>query len=73
LEGPGIENSDIKGDLKGIRWEGVNWVHLAQDRGKWRAVVNMVMNLWAVLHAADSLLGKADISGIVFSLLDLSG
>jgi hypothetical protein len=25
---------------------GVNWICLAQDREKWRAVVNVVMNLW---------------------------
>jgi hypothetical protein len=24
---------------------GVEWIHLAQDRGRWRAVVNAVMNL----------------------------
>jgi hypothetical protein len=24
---------------------GVKWIHLAQDRGWWRAVVNVVMNL----------------------------
>jgi hypothetical protein len=28
-----------------IRWEGVDWMHVAQDRDQWRAVVNMVMNL----------------------------
>jgi hypothetical protein len=32
-------------DLKEIRWEGVDWIHLAQDRDQWQAVVNMVMNL----------------------------
>jgi hypothetical protein len=26
--------------------EGMDWVHLAQDRDKWQAVVNTVMNLW---------------------------
>jgi hypothetical protein len=27
-------------------WEGVDWIHLAQDRDQWRVVVNTVMNLW---------------------------
>jgi hypothetical protein len=35
----------IRMDLREIRWEGVNWIHLAQDRDQWRAVVNTVMNL----------------------------
>jgi len=24
--------------------EGVDWMHLAQDRDKWRGVLNMIMN-----------------------------
>jgi hypothetical protein len=32
-------------DLTEIVWEGVDWIHLAQDRDQWRAVVNTVMNL----------------------------
>jgi hypothetical protein len=31
-------------DLREIGWEGVEWIHLAQDRDRWRAVVNAVMN-----------------------------
>jgi len=31
--------------LKEIVWESVDWVHVAQDRDQWRAVLNMVMNL----------------------------
>ena len=27
------------------RLEGVEWIHMAVDRDKWRAVVNTVMNL----------------------------
>jgi hypothetical protein len=34
----------IKRDLREIGWEGVEWIHLAQDRDLWRAVVNAVMN-----------------------------
>jgi hypothetical protein len=34
----------IKMDLRDIGWGGVEWIHLAQDRDRWRAVVNAVMN-----------------------------
>jgi hypothetical protein len=36
---------NIKMDLLEIGWGDVNWIGLAQDRNKWRAVVNAVMNL----------------------------
>jgi hypothetical protein len=32
-------------DLKEIRWQGQNWIHLAQDRDQWRAIVKRVMNV----------------------------
>jgi hypothetical protein len=32
-------------DLREIEWAGVDWIELAEDRDKWRALVNMVMNL----------------------------
>jgi hypothetical protein len=35
----------IRMDLTEIAWGGVEWIHLAQDRDRWRAVVNAVMNL----------------------------
>jgi hypothetical protein len=36
---------NIKIDLKEIGWDGVEWIDLAQDKDKWRALVNKVMNL----------------------------
>jgi hypothetical protein len=36
---------NIKIDLRWIGIDGVNWIHLAQDRFQWRAFVNTVMNL----------------------------
>jgi hypothetical protein len=36
---------NIRMDLGGIGCGGVDWIGLAQDRDKWRAVVNAVMNL----------------------------
>jgi hypothetical protein len=38
---------NIKMDLQEIRYEGVDWIELAQDRDRWRALVNSVMNLRA--------------------------
>jgi hypothetical protein len=35
----------IKMDLREISWGDVEWIHLAQDRDRWRAVVSAVMNL----------------------------
>jgi hypothetical protein len=35
---------NIKTDLKKIVWEGLHWIAVAQDRDKWWAVVNLVMN-----------------------------
>jgi hypothetical protein len=35
---------NIKIDLREIRWHGVDWIDLVQDRDQWSALVNMVMN-----------------------------
>jgi hypothetical protein len=36
---------NIKMDLREIGFEDVDWIHWAQDRDRWRALVNTVMNL----------------------------
>jgi hypothetical protein len=32
-------------DIRDIGWERLKWIQLAQDRDRWRALVNAVMNL----------------------------
>jgi hypothetical protein len=37
---------DMRMCVRELGWEGVDWIHLAQDRDQWRAVVNTIWNLW---------------------------
>jgi hypothetical protein len=36
---------NIKMVLREVGWDGMDWIDLAQDRDRWRAYVNAVMNL----------------------------
>jgi hypothetical protein len=36
---------NIRMDISETKWQGVDWMHVAQERDKWRALVNTVMNL----------------------------
>jgi hypothetical protein len=40
-------------DLTEVGWEDVDWINLAQDRGQWEAVVNMVMKLRVQIKEGD--------------------
>lgn len=48
-EGKYWENASVDGynkiNLKRIKQDSVNWIDLAQNRAKWQAVANRVMNL----------------------------
>jgi hypothetical protein len=35
----------IKVDLREIGWDGEDWIHIAEDRDQWRALMNTVLNL----------------------------
>jgi hypothetical protein len=39
---------NIKMDLLEVGWGGMDWIDMAQDRDRWRAVVSAVMNLLVI-------------------------
>jgi len=46
---------NIRMDLTEIWWDGVEWMHMAQDRNHWWIFVSMVMNLWVPQKAGNFL------------------
>jgi hypothetical protein len=32
-------------NIKETKWDGMDWIDMAKDRDRWRALVNTVMNL----------------------------
>jgi hypothetical protein len=45
----------IKMDLQEVGFGGVDWIDLAQDRDRWQALVNVVMNLLVPQNAGSFL------------------
>jgi hypothetical protein len=49
-------------DVGDIGWGNVEWIQLAQDRGWWWAVVNVVMNLWILVPCSYLVSSKQRVS-----------
>jgi hypothetical protein len=45
MSGRLIELDNIRMDFVEVGWGDVDWIGLAQDRDRWRALVNSVLNL----------------------------
>jgi len=46
LGDPGVDGRTLRWIFR--KWDvgGMDWIELAQDRDRWRALVKAVMNLW---------------------------
>jgi hypothetical protein len=55
---------NIRMDLVEVGWSDMDWIGLAQDRGRWRALVNWVLNLRVPQNAGElsSVLTTRDLS-----------
>jgi hypothetical protein len=40
--------NNIKMDLQEVGCEGMDWIDVAEDRDRWRPLVNAVMDIWVL-------------------------
>jgi hypothetical protein len=52
---PSQWEDNIKAGLQEVGCDGMNWIELTQDRDRWRALVNSVMNLRVSCNAGNFL------------------
>ena len=55
---------NIKMDLQEVGCDGMDWIKLAEDRDKWRALVNVVMDLRVSKMRAISSLDENRLEGL---------
>jgi len=49
-------DDNIKLNLQEVGCGGMDWIDVAQDRDRWRGLVNMIVNLWVPLNAGNYLI-----------------
>lgn len=45
LEDQSVDGGNIDVDIQEVGWGGLGWIDLDEDRDRWRALMNAVMNL----------------------------
>jgi hypothetical protein len=55
----------VRMDLTEVRWEGTDWIHLAQDRDLWQAPLNTVMILLVSTKAENFMTSSGSFSWVL--------